>query len=267
MNSTKILFIILIGSMAFFTASAQRPDSVHAVFFVEHVLPKKNAQNTISVRQSFPYKQMILPAFLTCYGLVAMKNKGLLRLDYSIKNEVWIEKPHYPVKIDNYFQYAPGFAVYGLNLLGIKGKNNFRDRTILYFLSNGIMGAIVNPLKMATKLPRPDGFGKNAFPSGHTATAFVGAEFLYQEYKDKSPWYGIAGYTMATTVGFLRIYNNRHWMRDVIAGAGIGIASTKLAYWFYPTIKRWFFRDKISKTVIMPAYQNKSVGINLLHQL
>src|ERR1700730_9467697 len=163
MKPQKILFFaMLMGGMAFLKAGAQPADSINLVSSGKPAFQKKITWNTTSVKQSFPYRQMILPAFLTCYGIVAMKNKGLLRLDYSIKNEVWIEKPHCPVKIDNYFQYAPGFAVYGLNLIGIKGKNNFRDRTILYFLSNGIMGAIVNPLKMATKLPRPDGFGKNA---------------------------------------------------------------------------------------------------------
>lgn len=70
----------------------------------------------------------------------------------------------------------------------------------------------------------------------------MGAEFLWQEYKDVSIWYGIAGYTIAAGTGIFRIYNNKHWVGDVAFGAGLGILSTKVAYWIYPYIEQ-----KISK--------------------
>ena len=46
----------------------------------------------------------------------------------------------------------------------------------------------------------------------------------------RSPWYSIAGYTLATATGVMRVLNNRHWISDVLSGAGIGILSTELAY-------------------------------------
>ena len=49
----------------------------------------------------------------------------------------------------------------------------------------------VTALKRITNVERPDG-SRFSFPSGHTALAFSGAEFLFQEYKDKSIWYGIS---------------------------------------------------------------------------
>jgi membrane-associated phospholipid phosphatase len=87
-------------------------------------------------------------------------------------------------------QYLPA-TVYGLNAMGIKGKSNFKDRTPNFsdFLS---LAATTLPLKNITHVQRPDGSSFNSFPSGHTATAF--AEFLWQEYKDVSIWYGISGY-------------------------------------------------------------------------
>jgi len=157
-------------------------------------------------------------------------------------------------------------AVYGLNAVGIKGKNNFRDRTMIYAMSQLINSALVFPLKTWSAETRPDGTNQFSFPSGHTANAFISAEFLRQEYKHVSPWYGVAGYAVAATTGYLRMYNNKHWLGDVVAGAGFGIMSTKLAYWIYPTIKKKLFKDKDVKTVVMPTYQSGAFGVGMVHQ-
>lgn len=101
-----------------------------------------------------------------------------------------------------------------------------------------LVSGTVLGLKSVTNVERPDGSSNNSFPSGHTATAFAGAEFLWQEYKDQSIWYGIAGYVVATGTGLFRIYNDRHWLTDVAAGAGIGILCTKTAYWFSRVFKK-----------------------------
>ncbi len=210
-------------------------------------------------------KSLILPAALITYGFVSLENDMLLQLDNQIKEDIWTENPHKSIKIDNYLQYAPAVAVYALNAIVIKGKNNFRDRTMIYLMSNAMMGITVQSLKKITRVQRPDGYGTNAFPSGHTATAFVAAEFFRQEYKDVSLWYGIAGYAMATTTAYLRMYNNRHWFRDLLPGAGIGILSTRIAYWIYPSIKRKFFKDKPMNTMVMPYCQNGGAGLSLVY--
>jgi len=208
-------------------------------------------------------KSLMLPATLITYGFVSLESKKLQSLDQSIKEEIRENNPRFHTNVDNYLQYAPAVAVYGLNAMGIQGKNNFCDRTMIYLLSNCIMGVTVQSLKAITKVQRPDGFGTNAFPSGHTATAFVAAEFLHQEYKDASPWYWIGGYMTATATGILRMYNNRHWFRDILPGAGFGILSTKAAYLMYPGIKRRIFKNKPVSTMMMPFYQNGQAGISL----
>ena len=122
----------------------------------------------------------------------------------------------------------------------------------------------MNIIKRTGNVERPDGSSKNSFPSGHTATAFMGAEFLYQEYKDVSIWYGVAGYVVATGTGMFRMYNNRHWLTDVAAGAGIGILSTKIAYWIHPLIKRTIFKDRESANgIVMPFYNGREYGLGL----
>jgi hypothetical protein len=40
----------------------------------------------------------------------------------------------------------------------------------------------------------------------------------------------VGAYTIATSVGALRMLNNKHWQSDVFAGAGIGILSAHAAY-------------------------------------
>jgi membrane-associated phospholipid phosphatase len=121
----------------------------------------------------------------------------------------------------------------------------------------------VESIKTITKRERSDGSNNASFPSGHTATAFASAEFLRQEYKDESPLYGIAGYAVATTTGILRLYNNKHWVSDVVAGAGFGIASTKLAYLLYPKVKKLLTGKGSLNYSVVPAYQDHTYGLSL----
>jgi PAP2 superfamily len=210
-------------------------------------------------------KALIIPASFITYGIIAQGNNGLKQLDKSTQSSILTNHNGYKTSVDNYLQFAPVISVYALNALGVKGKNNLRDRTIIYALSTIISTGIVTPLKHATNVTRPDGSSNNSFPSGHTTTAFANAEFLRMEYKDISPWYAIIGYAMAATTGTLRVYNNRHWVSDVAAGAGFGILSTKLAYWIYPTIKRKLFKNEPTNAVLMPYYQSGSGGLILVY--
>src|SRR5205085_1994320 len=92
-------------------------------------------------------------------------------------------------------------------------------------------------LKNITHIERPDGSNFKSFPSGHTATAFMTAEYLRQEYKDVSPWIPVAGYAVAAATGYMRLYNNKHWASDVFAGAAIGVLSTQFTYYCQAKIK------------------------------
>ncbi len=220
--------------------------------------PQTTSSNILSI------KSLYIPGVLIAYGFTALASNELQSLDHKIKKEVWTDHPHDQFKLDNFIQFAPAAAVYGLNIFGLKGKNNLFDRTAIYALSESILGITIESLKTITKVERPDGSAPNSFPSGHTATAFAAAEFLRQEYKSYSPWYGIAGYAVATYTAYLRIYNNRHWFSDVVEGAGIGIISTRLGYWLYPKIKQIFKHNNQSNTVILPMYQNGSVQLSII---
>jgi hypothetical protein len=217
----------------------------------------------------FSYKQLIVPVALMTYGTIevtlAPKNR---LLNYAIGHEVITHQPE-KFQVDDITQYVPLTSVYALNLLGIKGKNNFKDRTIILGISSLFVAASVNSIKYTAGIERPDKSARNSFPSGHTAIAFMGAEFLWQEHKDVSIWYGIAGYTVAAGTGALRMYNNRHWFGDVAFGAGVGILSTKLAYWIYPFIERKpFATHKNSESVVLvPFYNGQQGGLAFSIQL
>lgn len=127
-----------------------------------------------------------------------------------------------------------------------------------------LTGISVYGIKSITKVERPDGSSRNSFPSGHTATAFAGAELLRREYWDLSPWIGVAGYTVAAATGFLRMYNNRHWLTDVVAGAGIGILSVQASYWLHPVIRKAFHRHKRTCVAMAPFIDRRQAGLSAL---
>lgn len=68
-----------------------------------------------------------------------------------------------------------------------------------------------------------------AFPSGHTLAAFSVASAVTAEAFDRWPSHakliGVLTYGAATASGISRLYNNAHWVSDIIFGAGIGIFS------------------------------------------
>lgn len=238
-----LIFFLLSGIIAL---NAQQKDSL--IYLKQDKLNNKNIlpDSATNQYQKLNLRKLVVPSALITYGFVARGSDALKKIDTSIKKNVTAKNFH--TTIDNYLDWAPGMAVYALNALGIKGKHNFRDRTITYLLSNIIVAITVQSLKKITKELRPDGSDYNSFPSGHTAVAFAGAAFLNQEYKHLSTWYGFAGYTVATATGILRIYNNEHWFRDVIAGAGVGILSTKMAYWLEPKIATLLFKKRSSSS-------------------
>jgi len=212
----------------------------------------------------FNYKQLIIPVALIGYGVYGLENHDLKLFNAEINEEV-TEHIDEKITIDDFGQYAPLAALITLDVAGVKSKSNRRDQLIIATTSQLLMGLTVRVLKKITHEERPDYSSFNSFPSGHTATAFSGAELLYQEYKDVSIWYGISGYVVASGVGIFRMYNNRHWFTDVVAGAGIGILSTKIAYWLYPTINKIFNpKESNTRTSFIPFYDGQTLGFGLV---
>ncbi len=211
------------------------------------------------------FKPFIAPTVLIGYGALSLVVGPLKTLNHSIQHQIVTNNPNFSTHIDDYLWLVPTAALYGLNAVGVEGKHNFRDRTVIVIISNGIMEVGSQIGKKSVRELRPDGGDYESFPSGHTASAFTAAEYLYQEYKDVSPWIGYGGYAVAASVGVLRLYNNKHYFGDVVAGAGLGILSTKIAYTVYPFVAQHLFKNYSFKTVAIPAYTQGYPGFTMVH--
>lgn len=158
-----------------------------------------------------------IPLFLS--GLIAKSEK------------IRLIKTNFHNEIDNYTQYVPLALTIGLKIAGVESRSDWPRFWASSAASAAIMAGLVNGIKYTASEMRPDGSTRNSWPSGHTATAFLAATILHKEYGlTRSPWYSVGAYTLATATGVMRVLNNRHWISDVLSGAGIGILSVELGY-------------------------------------
>ena len=165
---------------------------------------------------------------------------GLPSFDASIRAMRYNAAGNVHYTADDYLQYAPAAVLLGLKAGGYESRTSWGRMAVSDAFSAAIMTIAVNGIKYSAARPRPDGTSSNSFPSGHTATSFMIAAMLHEEYGWRSPWFSFGGYTIASATGISRIINDRHWASDVIAGAVIGIASVKLGYFIADLI----FKDK-----------------------
>ena len=97
-----------------------------------------------------------------------------------------------------------------------------------FLRSNAVSLALTTVLRVGfnqTSLgERPNG-NRYAFPSGHVAFITASAAFLQDRYGWK---YGVPAYLAAGYVSWVRLENQHHRTRDVIAGAAVSIGVSKL---------------------------------------
>lgn len=202
------------------------------------------------------FKPFVAPTVLIATGT------ALHFSDIKYNFHDWMQENHsYSGKADDYLRYAPLVAVYSLNAFGVKGKNNFGNRSALFLKGFLLNDFIVYSLKSWTGVERPNG-GEHSFPSGHTSVAFNLAHFMHKEYGERSPWYSIGAYSCATAVGALRIAKGAHWLSDVVAGAGIGMLSSELVYLTH--LYKWD-KTHIKNLDIFPFQIGKQKGLALVY--
>ncbi len=113
---------------------------------------------------------------------------------------------------------------------------------------------ITHLAKSAADKRRPnfsDGsIGGSSYPSGHTSASFAGASFIYNRYG--AAW-GVPAYGLAAFTGYSRIYADKHYWDDVIAGASIA------------TLSSLYFVNAVDENVaFLPKTDGDSIGINVV---
>lgn len=184
-------------------------------------------------------KELYVPASLLLSGAILNTKKNR---SFRFKVKEWRNKNmyHFRTRIDDFLQFAPLVSVYAFHEIGMSHQTEMEDLNKIALKSQVLMLGTVYILKTTTKNIRPNG-AKHSFPSGHTAEAFAGATLLSIEYGKDYKWVPYVAYGTAGLVGAFRIANNRHYISDVLFGAGLGILSTKIAYWthhYKPTINK-----------------------------
>ena len=221
--------------------------------------------NTQSVKPLDEISWVGIPLFVA--GIIAKGEKKSFRQDYNSRFTNTRLLTSFKTRIDDYTQFFGPAMTLGLKVGGVEGRSQWGRMLASAGMSYAFMAGFVNSIKYTAKELRPDGSTRNSWPSGHTATSFVGATILHKEYGlTRSPWYSVAGYGVATATGIMRVLNNRHWVSDVLSGAGIGIMSGELAYFVSDLIfkNKYLLRDydtAMPNITEKPSFFSVSMGI------
>ena len=239
---TVVLFLLLI-----FIGNAQIKDSI----------------STSQPKDKIAYKQFIAP--------VALITTGALMLNTALNDDLQSNANRYfgedfETNADNILPFVPVAQIYLGKTFGYKQKNDFHHQTINIAIANVMAVSVTEVLKRTVKEERPDQSNDLSFPSGHTAVAFTNAALLYYEYKDSNLWYASSGFLFASATGILRIANNKHYTSDVLAGAGIGLASGLIVSYWNP-FKSVSFGKKNKNTAFIYPQIGSQIGLGALIQL
>lgn len=130
---------------------------------------------------------------------------------------------------DDWTQYAPAAAYAALGFIpGIEHESSLVKRGCTFIGGFGFLAATTLLTKEIAGEMRPDGSGYDSFPSGHSGKAFLGAELVRMEFGNG---WGAAAYSVAGVTSFMRIWNDKHWLTDIVAGAALGILSAHVGDW------------------------------------
>jgi membrane-associated phospholipid phosphatase len=118
-----------------------------------------------------------------------------------------------------------------------------------FYWSYGSTVALTHILKETVRAPRPHRPDSHtSFPSGHSSSAFAGAAFIHKKYGLS---YALPAYLGAIYTAYSRVHAQKHYTRDVVAGALIGIGFS------------WYFATPYDKLHISPDITKDSYGVQV----
>ena len=111
----------------------------------------------------------------------------------------------------------------------------------------GSTTAATQILKYTVREQRPNNSNSyTSFPSGHTSSAFSGASFIHKRYGFT---YAIPAYIGAVYTAYSRVKAEKHYTRDVIAGALLGMGFS------------WYFVSPYKNLQITPTVDKDAYGV------
>lgn len=237
------------------------------------VLPLWAQLDTITMEKERPRlirpQQIIVPTAMIGLGAVAISNHKLCDWKMDVRDAMQRGRgSHHKANVESWVTLT---AQIGVIALGPRPKHSFTDRMLVKLTGYTLLYTTMPIVKRCIKEPRPDGHSNHAFPSYKTANAF----FVAEQVRIERGWgWGMGMYAVAAGVGVLQMYNDRCYVNDVLAGAGMGILATHAAYWLLPLERRWLGLDKKKKNkdaamMLVPTYDysTQTVGVAFSAQL
>lgn len=195
-------------------------------------------------------------------GLISI---GLILLPFYSKGELelTINKYHHPF-FDSFFSLVTHLGDGIILVIPLVILLFYKScHLVLLILASAFHLGLVHAGKkwLFQGMPRPAEFFKDisfyevpgvtlhhwgSFPSGHTATAFMLASFIYLVLPKKFRLHSLV-MGIAFSVGFSRVYLMQHFFVDIWAGALIGLFSTGLAYLI---VLKIFAKKRYQKAVL-----------------
>lgn len=166
----------------------------------------------------------IVPVFLIV-GAISCNQKQIKEI---FQREIRKPFNNFNTNFDDYSPFIPVIQLYSFDLFKFKSKNSDWKQTKNLVVSQLISSFIILGMKNIISSERPDFSNYKSFPSGHTGVAFVSSQVLYNEFIETNKAIAYSGFVSSILTGGLRIINNKHWVPDVLMGAGIGILTSNL---------------------------------------
>jgi hypothetical protein len=210
----------------------------------------------------------------TKFGVFVVAESGLSYADQSVKDLFQSNQTKSLSFVSKNFLEPFGaehslILMSGIFTFGVLAKNKKCVSTALLALESFALASLVTRIpKTLVGRERPDNangdgpyaingpFHGNSFPSGHTTASFAVASVIATQFRD-SKWIPVAAYTVAGLAGLSRIYDNKHWFTDVVAGATIGTLVGNLVS----------HRTSNSNLTVVPFGNRNFQGIRLAYTL
>lgn len=184
-------------------------------------------------------EHIAIPLTALAYGCLKPLTPVIGRLDNRVWDRLSATASGNGYSPETLLQWTPIASVYLMDAAGLPLRHRFRQHLALDIGSLALAGGAGWVMRRISEgIPTFGLKPGTQFPSGHATNAFRAAEMFRQEWKLRSPWVGWSGYVIAGCVSYLRMRHGQHQLSEVLAGAGLGVLSTRSVYWLKDRIER-----------------------------